>query len=337
MFGAQGDHGFTERMTKVLILGGTAWLGREIAEAFVASGAEVTCLARGESGAVPIGARLVKADRTQPRAYTAVSGTVWDEVVELSYDPSFVADALDALTDKAAHWTLISTVSVYSSNRDIDADELAAIHTPTDLDDYGQAKVAAEQVSSAALSDRLMIARPGLIAGPGDPSDRLGYWVSRLALAHELPVLSPKPEDRYVQFIDVRDFASWVVNSSARSLTGVVNVIGDPMPFAEFLEGAKAVAGFTGEVREAHDDWLLAHDVTYWSGPRALPLWLPAEDVAFARRSNARFRQTEGGLRPLAETLAATLEDEKRRGLERPRKAGLSRENELSLLTELQG
>ncbi|MGB3413737.1 MAG: reductase, partial [Microbacteriaceae bacterium] len=99
-------------MRRVLILGGTAWLGREIARAALADGAEVFCLARGESGKVPDGVTLVVADRSQPDAYAALQGE-WDEVIEISYEPDFVRGALDALASRAKHWTLISTCSVY--------------------------------------------------------------------------------------------------------------------------------------------------------------------------------------------------------------------------------
>lgn len=105
------------RMRQVLILGGTAWLGRAIAAHAVAQGATVTCLARGESGDIAPGARLVRADRNDPAAYDDVKRRDWDEVVELSWDPGFVASALDALADRAAHWTLVSSVSVHELHR----------------------------------------------------------------------------------------------------------------------------------------------------------------------------------------------------------------------------
>ncbi|WP_317629845.1 NAD-dependent epimerase/dehydratase family protein [Curtobacterium sp. Arg-1] len=96
---------------RVLVLGGTGWLGRTIVDELLIEGADVTCLARGTTGSIPEGARFVQADRSLPGAYEPATGT-WDEVIELAHAPELVAPALDALADRAAHWTLVSTVSV---------------------------------------------------------------------------------------------------------------------------------------------------------------------------------------------------------------------------------
>jgi 2'-hydroxyisoflavone reductase len=192
-------------MRRILVLGGTAWLGHEIARAALDDGAEVVCLARGESGAVPAGVRLVTADRTAPGAYDALTGE-WDDVVELSHDLGLVVPALEALAGRARHWTLVSTVSVYATNDEPGADESAAVVDPVDLTDYGQAKVAAERATAEHVGDRLLVARPGLIVGPGDPSDRFGYWPARLD--HDGPVLAPTAAGRFVQVIDVADLAA---------------------------------------------------------------------------------------------------------------------------------
>ena len=134
------------------------------------------CLARGSAGSAPPGVRLVRADRTQPSAYDEVTGP-WDEVIELSYAPELVTGALRALSHDAAHWTLVSSVSVYARNDEPDADESADLVDPRDLSQYANAKVAAERATVDAIGDRLFIARQGLIVGPGDPSDRFGYWL----------------------------------------------------------------------------------------------------------------------------------------------------------------
>lgn len=322
-------------MTRTLVLGGTGWLGHEIARQLVERGNDVTCLARGESGSIPAGAALVKSDRTQPGAYDLVRGQSWDEVIELSYEPQLIAGALEALNDAATHWTLVSSVSVYSSNAELGADENASLVEPEDLDDYVHAKVAAEAATAGVLENRLLIARPGLIAGPGDPSDRLGYWPARLALARNEPVLVPTLADRFVQFIDVRDLAAWLIRGGSAGITGTYNVVGKGHDFAAFLAMAGEVAGHEGRFVAADDDWLVSHNVNYWAGPHSLPLWLPRDDIPFAQRSNAGFLATGGEERELRETLKNVLADEDARGLSRARRSGLTRTEETDLLAQL--
>lgn len=319
-------------MRKVLILGGTAWLGREIAAQLVANGDPVTCLARGESGTVPEGAVLVSVDRSGADAYRQVEGEQWDEIIELSYDIDFVKDALRCLAPQTKHWTLISTVSVYASNSEPNADEDAALLNPVDLTDYGQAKVAAEQATTAVADDFLLTVRPGLIGGPGDGSDRFGYWPARFSLAGGGPVLTPTTEGLSAQVIDVRDLAAWIIDAGDRGVTGVFNAVGDEYPLASVLEQAASVADFRGAVVPASNDWLLDHGVNYWAGPYSLPLWLPRADAAMAQRSNAAFRAAGGQLRPLEQSLADALADEQHRGLDGERRSGLTRAEELALL-----
>lgn len=319
-------------MGRVLVLGGTAWLGREIAGELLAQGDQVTCLARGSAGRAPVGARLVRADRSDPDAYAGVAGQVWDDVIELSYDPAFVAAALAALSTSARHWTLISSVSVYATNSEPGADESPKLLDPVDLEEYGQAKVAAERASLDVVGDRLLIARPGLIAGPGDGSDRFGYWVARFALARDGQVLTPVPDGRAVQVIDVQDLAAWISQGGRRGVTGMFNATGDEHALADVLTAAADVAGFTGDMVSAPDAWLVDNDVRYWAGPRSLPLWVPASDIAVAQRDNTAFTAAGGTLSALRHTLARILADERARGLDRVRRSGLTREEELDLL-----
>lgn len=316
-------------MRRVLILGGTGWLGREIASRAMDSGAEVTCLARGDSGDVPEGAQLLRADRRDPDAHSLPTGE-WDEVVELAYDPRLVEGALDSLADRAAHWTFVSTISVYHDHDRPGADETAALVELTDPNDYAHAKVAAERATAERLGERLMIARPGLIAGVGDPTDRFGYWVGRLRRGGR--VLAPTPEGRFVQVIDVEDLAQWIVTAGAAGVTGIVDAVGEPHTFDDFLTHARISATFDGELHQVDDHWLLEQGVRHWSGPRSLPLWLPPELAGMMQRSNDRYQETGGVIRPLRTTMDLTRDDELARGLDRQRRAGLAPEDEAALL-----
>ena len=319
----------TGSMRRVLVLGGTGWLGREIVHQAIASGADVTCLARGESGPVVAGARLARSDRRSTEAYDSVMGD-WDDVIELSHDPQLVGPALDALADQTEHWTLVSTVSVYARNDEPDADESAAVLQPQDLSEYADAKVAAERASSERLGDRLLIARPGLIVGPGDPSDRFGYWPARLS--RQGPTLVPTTAARFVQAIDVADLAAWTVRAGRDGLNGTINAVGEVVPMQEFLRECVEVTGYDGELVGVDDDELLAQDVRYWAGPRSLPLWLPLTDTAFAQRSGAAFVASGGTRRPIGETVSRVHADEVVRGIDRERRSGLTVHEEAAVL-----
>ncbi|NRG42266.1 reductase [Rathayibacter sp. VKM Ac-2835] len=319
-------------MRRVLVLGGSGWLGRRVAERAIKAGDEVTCVARGEAGAVPDGARHLRVDRRDPNAYDGLRGE-WDEVVELAHAPELARPALDRLAPAAAHWTLVSSVSVYADVVRPDADESAALVEPADPEQYADAKVLAERAAADALGDRLLIARPGLIAGPGDPSDRLGYWPARFARGGT--VLAPETDGRFAQAIDVDDLADWLHGAGSAGVTGAVDAVGPAVPLGDLLATAAELAGFRGDVVHA-DDWaLLAHGVGYWAGPRSLPLWLPAEAVGFSRRSTASYLGAGGRHRPPAETLRRVLDDERARGLDRPRRSGVEPRDERAVLDAL--
>lgn len=288
------------------------------------------CLARGGRPS-PEGASLVLADRDDPAAYDAVSGRDWDHVIDISSDAAHVTAAVAALGDRATRWTYVSSVSVYTDDVTTGADETAPVHQPASPDDaydYGAQKVAAED-AVRALGDDALIVRPGLIVGEGDPTDRFGYWAAAFLRAENAPVLSPRAEGRSAQVIDVDDLAEFVATTSA---TGVINAVGDRHPLTDVLDAIRRAAGHTGETPVADDDWLTANGVEHWAGERSLPLWLPADMPGFMSRSNARYREAAGALRPLDRTIAAVVADERERGVDRERRAGLTRADERELL-----
>lgn len=315
-------------MRRVLVLGGTGWLGGRIARRAAEGGADVTVLARGSTPPPP-DTRLVVGDRDLPDAYAGIQGD-WDEVVDVSSDVGQVTAALDALAEHVAHWTFVSTISVYARNDEPGADESADLVEPADLNQYPDAKAAAEGAARDRFGDRLLVVRPGLIVGAGDRTGRFGYWPARFARGGR--VLVPPTAGRSVQVIDVEDLAAYVVHAGSAGLTGPVNTVGDSMPFAVVLAACADAAGFDGELVDRDEEWLVAHDVGYWAGPRSLPLWLPPTHLGMMARSNARFHATGGALRPLAETVAEVLADERAQGLGRERPAGLTSDEERALL-----
>src|SRR5690606_33327597 len=154
-------------MTDVLILGGTGWLSSRIASRWRDAGGQVFCLARGERPA-PDGTVLVRGDRDDDGVYADLAQQDWDEVVDISSRAHHVEAAVAALGDRAAHWTYVSSMSVYSDDLTVGADESAPMHAPAqpgDEYDYGAQKVAAEN-AVRALGERALIVRPGLIVGP---------------------------------------------------------------------------------------------------------------------------------------------------------------------------
>lgn len=319
-------------MTDVLILGGTGWLSGRIARRWQEAGATVTCLARGGRPAPP-GARLVVADRDDPDAFAELGRRDWDHVVDISSRAVHVAAAVDALGDRAARWTYVSSMSVYADDVTVGTDESAERHPPatSDDDDYGAQKAAAED-AVRVLGKRALIVRPGLIVGKGDPSDRFGYWAAAFLRAGSEPVLLPPLAGRSTQVIDVDDLADHAVRAQGH---GAVNTIGSPRPLGEVLAAVRAAAGHSGDTVEAEEHWLQEHGVQHWAGERSLPLWLPPEMTGFMTRSNAAYVASGGRQRPLDATISAAADDERARGISRERRAGLSREDELALLSAL--
>ena len=325
----------------LLVLGGTQWLGREVAAQAIARGYDVTCVARGESGAVPAGAELLRTDRSQANAYGQLAGRRFDFAVEVSWEPRFVAEAVAALADHVGHWTYVSTISVYDESappntessprvEGIGWDEMADNR-------YSAAKVACEDATLAARD--AFIPRPGIIGGPGDVSDRLTYWPNRAALAGDGPLLVPDASAGFVQVIDVRDLAAWMLDAAQAGVTGPANAVSPTYSIAQVVEAARVAAGHTGEMVPVSSEFLLEHGVRQSGGAGSLPLWTARKPglVGMGEHSWERYAHTGGTWRTLEQTVADVMVQERERGIGRPLVSEITRDRELELIAAARG
>lgn len=294
---------------RVLILGGSQFLGRAIAAHACAAGHDVTCASRGLAGPIAAGARFMLIDRDTAHGLAPLTGATFDAVVDVSRHPGQVRRAVAALKRPGVHWTFVSTVSVYADNQtpgqraDTASLRVAAaadIEQSTEAI-YGAAKVACEQ----AVGGDAFICRAGLIVGPEDPTGRFSYWPARLARGGE--VLAPGSPDDAVQFIDVRDLAQWIVHAAETGLTGIYDAIGPIRTRGEFL--AECASALNPSCRFTWIDraFLEAHDVRRWTGPRSLPMWLPLPEFAgFMTRDTSPAREAGLTARPPSVTARDT-------------------------------
>jgi 2'-hydroxyisoflavone reductase len=296
---------------RLLILGGSQFLGRAIATQACAVGHEVTCAARGLSGPVASGARIARIDRDAPGGLEPLSREAFDAVVDVSRHPGQVRRAVAALKRPNVHWTFVSTVSVYADNRTPgQRADTAPLRPPTapeveesSDETYGAAKVACEE----AVGEDAFICRAGLIVGPEDPTGRFTYWPARLARGGD--VLAPGTPDDPDQFIDVRDLARWIVHAAETGLTGIYNGTGPTRTRGAWLAECAAAVGSSCTFTWVDRAFLEQHDVRRWAGPRSLPLWLPLPDYAgFATRDTTPAREAGLTARAVTETACDTLE-----------------------------
>ena len=230
---------------RLLVLGGTLFLSRAVAEEAVRRGHEVTCACRGSS-ALPAGARHVPLDRRSASARDVLEDE-YDAVVDVARHPSWVRSALEAAP--SAHWVFVSTISVYADTTTTGAGPgslplVEEIAEDVDLTEhpeaYGGMKVACERAVLEHHPGATLV-RPGLIVGPGDPTGRFTYWPLRLAEGG--PVLAPGPPDRPVQVVDARDLAAWLVTCAEERRTGVVDGVGPVHSWQQLLGEVAAGVG----------------------------------------------------------------------------------------------
>ncbi len=313
-----------------LVLGGTRFLSAAVAQAALDRGHEVVCAARGESGRVPDDATLVRVDRDEPGALDPLQGRHFDAVVDVARMSSpWVRAALDALAPTASHWTFVSSMSVYADPAPPGQTVEAPLLSPDDPDDYGSVKVASENAVREAVGDRAFVVRAGLICGPGDTSDRFGYWPLRFSRGGRAVV--PAAEQA-AQIVDVRDLADWIVRAGEEGLTGTFDASGPRSTLAAVLAEVAAAVGAPGlELVPVADDDLVAAGVEPWAGPRSLPLWLPPSHAGMSDHDPTPAAKAGLVCRPVADTARASLAHELTLDPSRTRSAGLTPADELAV------
>jgi len=304
---------------RLLVLGGTRFLGPAIVKAALEMGFEVTLFNRGKSNPdlFPELERL-KGDRDAGDLAALETGE-WDVVVDTSgYVPDHVRQTAELLRDRVQHYVFVSTISVYAdfgaeytdesaAVGEVSAEDLAAVQKIGDVfrtggQLYGPLKALCEQAAEAAMPGRVSNLRSGLIVGPEDSSDRFTYWCVRIAQGGE--VLAPGDRDAEVQLTDVRDLGRFCVVAGRDRAAGVMNTVGFPfrVSMAEVLYGAKIVLGSDAQFRWVPSDFLLEEEV----GPyMELPLWLP--DGMRGHFDNTRCLAAGLTCRPLGDTIRDTL------------------------------
>ncbi|MGH3865128.1 MAG: hypothetical protein ACRDQ4_03140 [Pseudonocardiaceae bacterium] len=197
---------------------------------------------------------------------------------------------------------------------------------------HGGIKVASENAVREAMGNRAFIVRPGLITGPGDYMDRFGYWPARLSRGGRVVV--PDTPHQPIQHIDVRDLAAWIVTAGERRLSGAYDAVGPVLELGPTLRHIAALVAADGtELVPVSPDKLTEAGVNPWGGPRSLPMWVPPSHYGLVSHDATSAWAAGLHTRPLADTVHAVLADERDRGLDRTRTAGLTAEEENTLLT----
>lgn len=297
---------------RLLMIGGTRFVGRAMTEAAVGAGHDVTVLHRSGSSAGDLsGVRQLTADRDLD--LSVLSGQEYDATIDVcAYVPRHVTTLADALGGRGGHHVLISTVSVYAEAPGPGLTEDAPLVDPPPADveevtgeTYGGLKVLCERAASSAYPpDALTIVRPTYVVGPEDYTYRFPYWVSRIAAGGE--VLAPGPAGSPMQLVDARDMGAWTVKLAASGTAGVFNGVGTGLPFSfpDMLDSVvSAVAPEGTTLRWVDGDWLAQQGVT----PQELPLWSGGSDEWVLAADNSRAVATGLEARPLAETIRDTL------------------------------
>ena len=324
---------------KLLILGGTVFLGRHLVEAALAHAHSVTLFNRGQHNP-DLYPEVEKLRGDRDGDLSTLHSRRWDAVIDTcGYLPRVVRASAELLAGAVEHYTFVSSVSVYGDLSQPSIDE----HTPVgtladetvetiDGETYGPLKALCEQAVEQALPSRALIIRPGLIVGPHDPSDRFTYWPHRITQGGD--VLAPDQPNQPVQIIDVRDLAEWTVRMVEARQAGVYNAIGpqQPLTLRGVLDQCKAVSGSDAGFVWVDEQFLLDCGVVPWT---EVPLWTPNDDSRGIFSVSCEKAGAAGlTFRPLDATIRDTLAWDATRPADVERRAGLTPEREAQLLME---
>ncbi|HEY7094833.1 MAG TPA: NAD-dependent epimerase/dehydratase family protein [Ktedonobacterales bacterium] len=298
---------------RVLILGGTRFLGRHLVDSGLARGHAVTTFTRGKHDDVlPPAVERLTGDRDGDTS--ALTGQTWDAVIDTSgYVPRVVGTTARLLADQADFYVFVSSISVYKDWPGVSAiDESHAVGALEDLsieevngETYGPLKALCEREVETAFENRCAIVRPGLIVGPYDPTNRFTYWPDRVSRGGE--VLAPGRPENLTQIIDARDLADWIVTLAERQTTGTFNATGPdyPLSMQSALEVMRDVSQSDTRFTWVSDEFLERNEVGAWM---EMPLWIPEKEGPGVGDVNCQ-RALAAGLafRPLEETVRDTL------------------------------
>jgi len=319
---------------KLLVLGGSLFLGRAVADAALARGHELTFFNRGQTNP-ELYPEVEKLRGDRQGDLTALADREWDAVIDTSgFLPQTVRASAEMLAG-SGHYCFVSSISVYADySRPIDEDseleplgDRPADRMTEDYSNYGALKVLCEEAVRAVFGEGALLVRPGLIVGRHDPSGRFSYWPHRVARGGE--VLAPGPPERPTQFVDADDLGKWMVELCERRVTGAFNATSPSVSFDELLATCAAVSGSDAGVTWVTEEFLLEQEVGQW---REIPLWLAGEEYAYIDRVDVS-RALDAGLRirPLEETVRGGLEAPTTDG------TGLDPEREAALLAAWHG
>lgn len=321
---------------KVLILGGTRFVGRHIVSRLASCGHHVVCFHRGETNAaLPEGVQERHGDRNA--GFDAVAAERWDAVVDTCcYRPEQMRASLELRTDR---YLLMSTANAYADLSVPDVAETAptieAFEPSDEAASYGGNKAECERLLMQSGRTRAIVFRAGLISGTWDPTGRLTYWCERLLRGGH--VLAPGDSSRRIQYVDAADLAAFAERALSNDIAGAFNVVGPAAPttMAEFLKICRVVAAERGappaELVWAGNEFLLQNGVEEW---RELPLWLTDRRYSgILALDNSKALAAGMKLRPVADTVRAVLD-----WLETETaasRAGMTAEREAELLARL--